>query len=327
MARHFQNRRRSHSDRHASSRAPRFDDYEHTPNRLRCPKGGRLCNTLASGPKPGLTTIVTVVRNSAATLPRTIDSVRAQSYAHIEYIVIDGGSTDGTLGLVRHREAEIDLWLSEADRGIADAFNKGIALASGEFVALVNADDWLEPNHISQSIECLTRSGADFSFGNLLLHDDAGAPLYRIIGDERYALRLHHAMPALNHPSIVCRRDLYVRHGLYDLNYKIAMDYEWLLRNHRLGAVGTYVPSLTSHMGAAGISQRDVRTSLSEARKASVSYGYPAALALVRYYGRLFRANARMHMERCLPRRLTDSLHSALNSSYRPASSRPARNS
>lgn len=327
MATHFQQLPRPSADPHQSSRIPKLEDYERAPNGLRCLKGGRLSNAPPPHPKPELATLVTIVRNSAATLPRTIDSIRAQSYPHIEYIVIDGGSTDGTLDVLRQRDAEIDLWLSETDRGISDAFNKGIALASGEFLALVNADDWLEPDHIAQSIEYLTRSGADFSFGNLLLHDDAGVPLYRIIGDDRYALRLHHAMPALNHPSIVCRKNLYVRHGLYDLNYKIAMDYEWLLRNHRLGAVGTYVPSLTSHMGAAGISQRDVRTSLSEVRKASVSYGYPAALALVRYYGRLFRANARMHMERCLPRRLTDSLHSALNSSYRTASSGPARNS
>ncbi len=325
MLTHFQQHRRSSSGRHTSSRIPRLEDYEHAPNRLHCLKGGRLGNALSSDPKPGLATLITVVRNSAATLPRTIDSIRAQSYPLIEYIVIDGGSTDGTIDILRQREAEIDLWLSEADRGIADAFNKGIALASGEFVSLVNADDWLEPDHISLSIESLTRTEADFSFANLLVHDDAGAPLYKIIGDARYAHRLHHAMPALNHPSVVCRRDLYVRHGLYDLNYRIAMDYEWFLRNHRLGAVAIYVPSLTSHMGAAGISQRDIRTSLSEVRNASVSYGHPFALAFLRYYGRWLRATVRTLMERCLPQRLTDFLHSALNSSYRSAASRPGK--
>lgn len=320
----FQQLRRPTFDRNTSSHIPRLDDYEPAPNRLNCPKGGRRCNNSASDPESGLVTVITVVRNSAATLPRTIDSIRTQSYPHVEYIVIDGQSTDGTLELLRQREAQIDLWLSEADDGIADAFNKGIALATGEFVALVNADDWLEPNHISLSIEHLIRTGADFSFANLLLHDDAGVPLYKIIGDGRYARRIHHAMPALNHPSVVCRRTLYVSNGLYDLRYKIAMDYEWFLRNHRLGAIGTYVPSLTSHMAASGISQRDVRTSLTEVRDASVSYGHPAALAFLRYCARLLRANVRMLMERCLPRRLTDALHSALNSSYRSAASRPA---
>ena len=324
MPAQVQQGRRRRSDPSPYSRIPRLEDYENTPNRLRCEKGGRSCESPLSDPKPGLVTVITVVRNSVITLPRTIDSIRAQSYPHVEYIVIDGGSTDGTLDILRQRSAGIELWLSEPDRGISDAFNKGIALASGEFIALVNADDWLEPDHISLSVESLTRTGAAFSFADLIVHDDTGAPLYKSVGDERYALRLHHAMPALNHPSIVCRRDVYAQHGLYDLSYKIAMDYEWLLRNHRLGATGIYVPSLTSHMGAAGISQRDVRTSLSEVRTASVSYGYPAALALLRYYGRLFRANVRMIMERYLPQAFTDALRTTINSSYRPTTSRPA---
>ena len=325
MATQFQQLRRPPADRHQSFRIPKLEDYEHGPNGLRCLKGGRLSNAPPSDPKPELATLITIVRNSAATLPRTIDSIRAQSYPHIEYIVIDGGSTDGTLDVLRQRDAEIDLWLSETDRGISDAFNKGIALASGEFLALVNADDWLEPDHISLSVESLTRTGADFSFANLLLHDDAGVPLFKIIGDENYGRRLHHAMPALNHPSLVCRRHLYVRNGLYDLDYKVAMDYEWLLRNHLLGAVGTYVPQLTSHMGAAGISQRDARTGLLEVRKASVTYGYPASFAFLRYHGRRFRAKVRILLERLLPRRFTDCLHTALNTSYRSAASGPPR--
>lgn len=314
---------RSPSDPHPSTGIPHLNDYARAPNQLRCLKGGRLANAPSSGIQLGVVTLVTAVRNSASTLSRTIDSVRAQSYPLIEYIVVDGGSTDGTVELLRQRDREIDLWLSETDRGISDAFNKGIALASGEFVALVNADDWLEPEHIAQSIDSLTRSGADFSFGNLLLHDETDVPLYRIIGDERYGHRLHHAMPALNHPSMVCRSTQYARYGLYDLSYRIGMDYEWFLRNHKRGAVGTYVPSLTSHMGAAGVSQRDIRTSLLEVRRASVAYGYPTCFAALRYHVRLLRVHTRMLLEQWLPPRLLDPLRTALNPSYRRAPSNP----
>lgn len=319
MARTSERSTRSSPDFHPPEGTPRLNDYRRVPALLSCPKGGRLADSTSFGIRPGVVTIVTAVRNSASTLSRTIDSVRAQTYPLIEYIVVDGSSTDGTLELLRRRTDRIDLWLSEADRGISDAFNKGIALATGEFVALVNADDWLEPDHIAQSVDHLRRSGADFSFGNLLLHDEAIVPLYRIIGDERYSQRIHHAMPALNHPSMVCRSTLYARHGLYDLSYRIGMDYEWLLRNHKRGAVGTYLPSLTSHMGAAGVSQRNVRTSLLEVRRASVAYGYPHLFAALRYYGRLLRVIARTLLEHFLPRRLIDSLHTALNPSYRRA--------
>ncbi|MHB1828460.1 MAG: glycosyltransferase family 2 protein [Steroidobacteraceae bacterium] len=263
--------------------------------------------------------IITVVRNRVETLSRTIDSIKAQSYHHIEYIIVDGNSTDGTLEILRQREADIDLWLSEPDQGISDAFNKGIVLSCGEFVALVNADDWLEPEHISASVECLTRFGADFSFGNLVIHAATGSALYSIIGDVHYARRLRHAMPAINHPTIVCRRMLYARNGLYDIHYRIAMDYEWLLRNHLRGAVGNYIPHLTGHMGAAGVSQRQIHTSLMEVRRASISHGYPAAFAHVRYQLRIWRAHARVVLERWLPHTIVDAVHRLLNRSYRGA--------
>jgi glycosyltransferase involved in cell wall biosynthesis len=296
-----------------------FEHYEDAPNALSCVKGGRLANSPTRVTQCGLVSIITVVRNGVETLSRTIDSIKTQSYRHIEYLVVDGNSTDGTLELLRQREADIDLWLSEPDLGISDAFNKGIALSCGEFVALVNADDWLEPEHIRISVECLNRSGADFSFGNLVIHAATGAALYSITGDAHYARRLHHAMPAINHPTIVCRRMLYARNGLYDIHYRIAMDYEWLLRNHLRGAVGSYIPHLTGHMGAAGVSQRHIHTSLMEVRRASISHGYPVVFAHLRYQLRLLRAHARVLLEWWLPHRFVDAVHRLLNRSYRGA--------
>ena len=114
--------------------------------------------------KARLASIVTITFNSQKTLNRTIDSVLGQTYPDIEYIVIDGGSTDGTLDILRARDNDIDFWLSEPDAGISDAFNKGISLAHGAYVALVNSDDWLEPTHISTAVDVLLRTTAGFVF-------------------------------------------------------------------------------------------------------------------------------------------------------------------
>jgi glycosyltransferase involved in cell wall biosynthesis len=261
--------------------------------------------------------VVTAVRNARDTLQRTIDSVQAQTYSDIEHIIVDGASVDGTLDILRRCDSIIDFWLSQPDKGISDAFNKGIALSSGEFVALVNADDWLEPDHITRSIAALTKSTKDFTFGNLIFHDKDGAPIYAIAGDANYRQHLRHAMPALNHPTIICRRTLYERNGLYDLRYRIAMDYEWLLRNHIQGADGEYIPDLTGHMGADGLSQRDIRASLAEVRQSSIAHGYPAFLALTRFYARLATARSRLILEMLLPKPIVNALRRIVNHSFR----------
>src|ERR1700744_3827916 len=90
---------------------------------------------------PPLVSVVTTVRNGERTLARVIASVRAQAFPGLEYVVVDGGSTDGTLALIRANEDIIDVWTSAPDRGISDGFNKGIALTTGKYVSLLNADD------------------------------------------------------------------------------------------------------------------------------------------------------------------------------------------
>lgn len=302
---------------------PYIEDYPTAPVTLTCRKGGRLASSYSRITQNGLVSIVTVVRNARATLSRTIDSVRSQTYPNVELIVVDGGSTDGTLALIQLRETDIDLWISEQDCGIADAFNKGIALTAGEFIALVNADDWIAPTHIETSISHLKMTGADFSYGNLTVHGTSGDSKYAIIGDTHYRRRLRHAMPAVNHPTMVARRTLYVQNGLFDLQYRIAMDYEWLLRNDFRGAVGSYCSDVMGHMGAAGVSQRLIRESLLEVRKASTYYGHPESLARIRYYIRLSKAHVRIFLERHFPAHFVDYIHAVVNSSFRRTSSRP----
>lgn len=302
-----------------------FAGYIREPGLLSCRKGGRALRQHVKRESRGLVSIITVVLNSYNTITRTIDSVSSQSYPEIEYIVVDGGSTDGTLEVINEREEDIDIWLSERDQGISDAFNKGIALASGEFVAILNADDWIEENHVEDSVKRLMETAADFSFGNLLFHGDDDLPLFTILGDANYSRSICHAMPAINHPTVVCRRSVYDRNGLYDKDYKIAMDYEWLLRNHNCGARGTYVPGITAHMSAGGISNRRMLESIEEVRKASMRHGYPRLRAMARYYARVNRVRARLMLERTFPPRVTSRLRSLINDRYRHTHSTNSR--
>jgi glycosyltransferase involved in cell wall biosynthesis len=299
-------------------------EYVRHATDLRCPVGGRsLRHEAPRQPANGLVTVITVAFNSAAAISRTIDSIAAQTHPGIEYIVVDGGSVDGTVELLRQREADIDIWLSERDRGISDAFNKGIALASGQFISLVNSDDWMDPDHLARAVACLQQTGADFAFGNLMVHGDGNAPQYIIDGDPRYALRIRHSMPALSHPSLVCRREMYERCGLYDRELKIAMDYEWLLRTHESGARGRYVPEITSHMGGGGVSDLSGHVGLREVRDISVRHGYSAPLAWARYCGRISRLRARLVMEQWgLSRRVAQRLRRLIHPAYRPHASR-----
>ena len=100
-----------------------------------------------------LVTIITIVFNGQETLSKAIESVSNQTYPNVEYIIIDGGSTDGTLNIIKKYGDVITKWISEKDRGISDAFNKGLKLAKGEIIGILNADDWYERNAIISVVE------------------------------------------------------------------------------------------------------------------------------------------------------------------------------
>src|ERR1700742_1593462 len=123
--------------------SPRLDDYDTYATK----RGVGL-----PGTAPPLGSIVTIALNMARTLERTIASVQAQNFPSVEQVLVDGGSTDGTLDVILRMARPQDFWISEKDRGISDAFNKGVAMARGRYVLILNADDWLSPDQIAQSV-------------------------------------------------------------------------------------------------------------------------------------------------------------------------------
>lgn len=263
-----------------------------------------------------LLSLVTTVRNGERTLQRTFDSVRAQEMPDLEYIVADAGSTDGTHNIIATNADIVTYWQSEKDRGISDGFNKGIALATGKYVAILNADDWLSPEQLAFGIETLERTQADFVFGDLIYHDGSGKALYRIRGDAGYARRIGHVMPALNHPSVIMRRSAYERFGLFDLNLKLAMDYELLLRFHRAGCRGVYDPRILGHMALEGASDAQSRRALAEVRDIAIRHGGWRSREWLRYGFRIAKGETRHFLEAVLPRQLSHRLRGALNRDF-----------
>lgn len=185
-----------------------------------------------------LVSVITVVFNGEATIEQTIKSVLAQSYSNIEYIVIDGGSTDGTLDIIRKYENNISYWISEPDKGIYDAMNKGVSLSTGKIVALLNADDYYSSNN---SISLVMNSV--LSYANIIYYGDAIIQ-YDDLGIESFKkglLDLTKGM-TLTHQSMFVCKDVYEKNGLYSTNYKYAADFEFALRMYLLGIPYVYLP-------------------------------------------------------------------------------------
>jgi glycosyltransferase involved in cell wall biosynthesis len=219
-----------------------------------------------------LVSIVTVTLNAAATLERTIGSVQEQSLPDIEHIFVDGGSTDGTLDIIARRARPWDYWISEKDRGISDAFNKGVALTRGRYVQILNADDWMSPSQIQTAVTALRDTGADFVFGDLVFYEN-DRPVFTYVGDPDYARIIHRRMPAISHPTVLAARACFEKIGLFDLGYRNAMDYDWFLRLHRANARGTYCDGVLGHMTHAGVSNRQFKRTIDEVRMIAVSHG------------------------------------------------------
>ena len=269
----------------------------------------------ASAPPPCVS-IVTVARNAVATLERTIQAVQDQRMPTIEHVVVDGASTDGTQDLLRRRLRAQDFWLSEPDRGIADAFNKGVALARGAYIQFLNADDWLSDGQVAHAVEVLERSGADFVFGDLVFHRD-GQPAFLYRGDPHYAAGLRSHLPPVNHPTILARRTLFERAGLFCLEHGHAMEYDWLQRVQRSGGRGVHDAGIVGHMTHEGVSNLAFKRTAREVRDIAIAYGEKPLKAHIRAELNIAKTTL-SHLIRARSPRLYEVLRGRINRAYVP---------
>lgn len=212
--------------------------------------------------------IVTVTYNSAATLRDTLESVLAQDYADIEYIVADGASTDGTVALLRQYESRFNgrmRWKSEPDEGLYDAMNKGIRLATGDVVGIINSDDFY--NHtdvISRVAEAFASPGVQAVYGDVrFVHPGNLCKTVRYYSSRSFApWKFRYGwMPA--HPTFFTYRRYFEQYGYYRTDYRIAADYELLIRylhTHRLSS--RYLAFDFMKMRTGGASTRSWRSNI-----------------------------------------------------------------
>ena len=207
--------------------------------------------------------IITVVWNNVKTIKDTIDSVLSQTYKNIEYIVIDGGSTDGTLSLLESRRDQLSALVSEPDEGIYDAMNKGIKLAKGDVIGFLNSDDfYLNDKVISKVASEFERDiFLDASYANLIYVDQTNTSKiirYFKTGEFKQGLFLKGWCPA--HPTFFVRKSVYERNGNFDLNYHFASDVELMMRFLEIHKIKSlYIPEVMVKMRMGGVSNRNLK--------------------------------------------------------------------
>ncbi|MGC2424876.1 MAG: glycosyltransferase family 2 protein [Nitrospirota bacterium] len=206
--------------------------------------------------------IITVSYNSVSTIEDTIKSVVGQTYFDdVEYIVIDGDSTDGTVVIIKRYGAVISRWVSERDGGIYDAMNKGMSMATGDVIGVLNSDDvYAGRDVISRVAGTLEKTGADSCYGDLLYVDSVDTDKVRRYwksGPYNTGLFYGGWMPP--HPTFFVRRGVYERYGFFNLSLGSSADYELMVRFLlKRGISACYIPDVLVKMRSGGVSNASV---------------------------------------------------------------------
>lgn len=176
--------------------------------------------------------IITVCYNSEKTIEKTIKSILSQSYKNYEYIIIDGSSTDKTLEIIKNYEKYFTrnfMYISEKDQGIYDAMNKGIKKASGDIIAILNSDDYYLPDTLKEVVKEFENSKEKIVSGKVELVDK-NEKIVKILKNNYSYLKNIKKRMVINHPATFVKKEVYEKEGIFDINYKIAGDYEFLSR-------------------------------------------------------------------------------------------------
>jgi len=203
--------------------------------------------------------LITVAFNAEKTIERSINSVLGQKFNNLQYIVIDGGSTDGTKKIIDQYSDKISVIVSEPDNGIYDAMNKGIMLADGDIIGTINADDFLADDSVLSDVaEAFAQRDTDILYGDLDFID----PNEKVVRKWRSG-RYHNGMFNRGwmppHPTFYCRKTLFDAHGAYSLEYGSAADYELMLRFiHAHKANVFYLNKIMVKMYIGGVSNKSI---------------------------------------------------------------------
>lgn len=255
--------------------------------------------------------VVTVCFNAEKTIGQTLESVASQTYPNVEHVIVDGGSTDHTLDVVKKFERPGLVWISGPDRGMYDAMNKGIGLASGQIIGILNADDWLEANALEVIVGCFRETGCDYTYGDVHLTDENGVQfgVMRSIDPETMGDEFLYKMP-VTHQTCYVKRDVIERVGRYSLDYRLSADHDFVVRLVKSGARGGRLPEIIANFRMGGRSGG--WATFRESREIAIRHGMSYARAYRSYYGSLIKST----LARVLPRPVIARLKRAVGSRH-----------
>lgn len=240
-------------------------------------------------------TVVTAVRNGIAGIRSCLESVAVQE-PPVEHVVIDGDSQDGTVEVLRSWQRGRLVWVSRPDQGISDAFNDGIARATGSAILILGSDDILRPHAAARLVAALAAAPeAAFAFGHCL-HRELDGRKWLNLADCHYWRRLRYYMPSVNHATMAIRRQAYDQVGGYALRYRYAMDYDWLLRAEGAGLRGVLVDGVLAEREMGGVSDRHWIRAYAEARDIAIEHHAPSGWAWASHMGRVAKGFVRRAM-------------------------------
>lgn len=208
--------------------------------------------------------IITVCFNAEQSVAKTIQSVLNQRYPHVEYIVIDGQSTDKTVAQILPYRSQLAHFTSEPDAGMYDAMNKGLRIASGEIIGFLNADDYYpNPDVLNHVIDAFQTTQCDCLWGDLLYYQPTSEKIVRYWKSTPYYTRAFGQGWSPPHPTFFAKKSLYERWGNFDLQYRLGNDIELMMRFVEKYQCRTfYLPETLVHMQIGGISNRSWRNIL-----------------------------------------------------------------
>lgn len=206
--------------------------------------------------------IITISYNSEKTIERTIKSILSQTYSDYEYIIVDGASKDSTIDVVKRYEPLFEgkmHWISEPDKGIYNAMNKGIAMAKGDVVGIVNSDDWLDVRGLENVKQCVESNNvspqdAFIVTGQMLFHYDNGTSVVMKTNRQSYERYSRNYRMGLNHPATFVSRKVYEDVGTFDEKFKLYADADLMVRCYKAGVPVYFVEKVLSNMADGGAS-------------------------------------------------------------------------
>jgi glycosyltransferase involved in cell wall biosynthesis len=239
--------------------------------------------------KKPLVTIITVSLNSAKYIKDTIESVLQQNYENLEYIIIDGNSTDKTIDIIKKYEPLFKgrmKWISEKDKGMYEAMNKGIKMASGEIIGIINSDDWYEKDIMAEIVKKI--QVYDMLHGQMRFVDSK-KKIIKVYSHKKGTLKRYMCTP-YNHPTMFIKKYVYDSLGLFNESYITAGDYDFMLRFYNSKFRDIYLNKVIANFRTVGItSTNEIITNKKEIIKVLNENGLPLFLSNLFVYYRIIR--------------------------------------